>query len=381
MAESEPVIVDEPAKGLPGLKSDSPREPRSIAEIIASQVDGLRKYHAAVLQTDEAEAIHKMRVTTRRLQASLDLLGRDMKVRGMKRRLRKWRRKLSLVRNYDVFLLLLEKEAASVRHASKEQFDLLKSRLKERRDQRAKEAKDYLSRINIDALVKKLGINPIPSEPEHAADADKDSMAQTQPLVIEEGAMAEPESPSSESDAPTKAAATLPVEEKKLAGHIADRLEQRLAEFQLLASQSHPKTDPAELHQLRIAAKRVRYLLENVSEMGYGEAPRALSWLRNLQDRIGEWHDHVALEEEIIQIVGRQKFMRAHLAESTRMLQVATHLQNKKERLVKRLFPLKTPATLPAASRRIIRALRRKASGRKPSKRPAKKSIEALTDQ
>jgi CHAD domain-containing protein len=380
MAESEQVIVDEPAKGLPDLSSDRPREPRSIAEIIASQIDSLRKHHAAVLQSDDAEAIHKMRVTTRRLQASLDLLGRDMKVRGMKRRLRKWRRKLSLVRNYDVFLLLLDKEAASVRPAYRDQFDLLKTRLKERRDQKAQEAKDYLSEINIEALVKKLGIDMNPPAPEPATDAEKDASAKTQPIIIE-GSMPEPEIHPDEPYAPTQAAPTLPVEESKLAGHIADRLEQRLAEFQLLASQSHPKTDPVELHQLRIAAKRIRYLLEIVSEMGYGDAPRALSWLRNLQDRIGDWHDHVALEEEIIQIVARQKFMRTHLAESTRMLQAATHLQNKKVRLVKRLFPVKTPATLPAASRRIIRALRRKAAGRKPAKKAAKRIAEARTEQ
>jgi CHAD domain-containing protein len=298
-----------------------------------------------------------------------------MKVRGMKRRLRKWRRKLSLVRNYDVFLLLLEKESASVRAAHREHFDLLKNRLKDRRDQKAKEAKDYLSGINIDGLVKKLGIDLHPPAAEPAMDAETNASAETQPLIIE-GSPPEPEIHADQLNAPT-----LPVEESKLAGHIADRLEQRLAEFRLLASQSHPKADPAELHQLRIAAKRVRYLLEIVSEMGYGEAPRALSWLRNLQDRIGEWHDHVALEEEIIQIVARQKFMRAHLAESTRMLQAATHLQNKKERLVKRLFPVNTPATLPAASRRIIRALRRKASGRKPIRKPAKRNAEARTEQ
>jgi hypothetical protein len=253
--------------------------------------------------------------------------------------------------------------------------------LKERRDQKAKEAKDYLSGIDIEALIKRIGLDPRPPAPEPVTDADKDFSETAQSPVIEEGSPSESEIAAPESYAARQAAPTLPVEESKLAGHIAERLEQRLAEFQLLASQSHPKTDPAELHQLRIAAKRVRYLLEIVSEMGYGNAPRALTWLRNLQDRIGEWHDHVALEEEIIQIVARQKFMRAHLAESTRMLQAATHLQNKKERLVKRLFPVKTPATLPAASRRIIRALRRKASGRKLAKKAAKKSIEAHTDQ
>ena len=373
MAETETVIVDEPAKDSPVVKAVETREARSIAEIIAYQMETLRKYHAAVLQTDEEEAIHKMRVTTRRLQASLDLLERDMKVRGMKRRLRRWRRKLSLVRNYDVFLLLLESEAASVRPVYREQFDLLRTILKKRRDRRAKQAKDYLSRVSIGPLAKKLGIELSPGQPEIAAEAESADSAEIQPLTQNDDA---PAPPAPASPAPTRTAPTLPIDESKVAGHIADRLEQRLAEFQILASQSNPKTEPAELHQLRIAAKRVRYLLEIVSEMGYGDAPRALSWLRNLQDRIGEWHDYVAIEEEIIQIVARQKFMRAHLAESARMLQAATHLEKKKVRLVNRLFPVKTPATLPAASRRIIRALRRKASGRKLAKKATAPQVE-----
>jgi CHAD domain-containing protein len=149
------------------------------------------------------------------------------------------------------------------------------------------------------------------------------------------------------------------IDEPRVAAYAADRLDQRLTEFQALAAQSHPTNNPAELHQLRIAAKRVRYLLEIVSEMGIGDASRALRWLRTLQDRIGDWHDLEALEEEIIEIVSSREFMKLHLSESSRMLQAAAHLQKKKETLVSKLFPVRAPRYLEITSLRIARALRR----------------------
>jgi hypothetical protein len=93
--------------------------------------------------------------------------------------------------------------------------------------------------------------------------------------------------------------------------------------------------------------------------MGFGDASRALAWLRTLQDRIGDWHDLEALEEEIIAIVSSPEFMKQHLAASSQMLQAAAHLQKKKEALVARLFPVRVPRYLEVTSQRIARAVRR----------------------
>ena len=295
-------------------------EPRKLVDIIVSQLETLRTHHRAVLETGAVEAIHKMRVTTRRLQASLDLLAREMKVRKLKRRLRNWRRKLSSVRNYDVFLELIEREAASRGRTRRQQLELVKTILQEKRLQRAAKVGRFLQAINIDTIAIGLGLS---------------------------GATVEP------------ASETMVIDEKRVAAYAAERLDQRLAEFQALAALSHPTNNPAELHQLRIAAKRVRYLLEIVQEMGFGNASRALTWLRTLQDRIGDWHDLEALEEEIIAVVSAPEFLKHHLAESSQMLNAAAHLQKKKEALVSRLFPVRIPRYVEITSHRIARALRR----------------------
>jgi CHAD domain-containing protein len=337
----------------------APNQARKLAEIIPAQLVTLRRHHYAVVTTDEVEAVHKMRVSTRRLQASLDLLEGQVKVRPLKRRLRRWRRMLSNVRNYDVFLLLIEQEAAS-RRGPRDHYELLKKVLQKRRAKRAARVKKYLAKVDVvEQLGTKLGLSTaaMSSLWEQPVTADVETI--TEPAIefgdVETSTLLLADS--AELEAPAFPA----VDEQGIAMRAAERLEQRMAEFNALVAKSHPTTDPSELHRLRIAAKRVRYLLEAVSEMGFGDATQALAWLRSLQDRIGDWHDLEALEEAIILLVARRKFTKEHLAEAGSLLVAAMHLQKRKKVLVARLFPVRLPATLSATSRRLVRALRRSA--------------------
>ncbi|HWC77831.1 MAG TPA: CHAD domain-containing protein, partial [Blastocatellia bacterium] len=118
------------------------------------------------------------------------------------------------------------------------------------------------------------------------------------------------------------------------------------------------------------AAKRLRYLMEITSLMGFGTAPSALNYLKSIQDRIGDWHDLHALEEEILGIVSRRKFVRKNLAECSTMLRAALHLQKKKEALVAKLFPVRIPKTVAVSAGRFARALRRPQAARAMPQRP-----------
>jgi CHAD domain-containing protein len=352
---------------VPGT-AQGPVQPRPLAEIIPAQLATLRQHHYAVVTTDEVEAVHKMRVTTRKLQASLDLLEGQAKVRQLKQRLRKWRRMLSSVRNYDVFLLLIEQEATT-RRGAREQSEVLKTVLQKRRARRAARVKKYLAKLDVvELLGTKLGLSsaamsrlweqPIAADGEGLTDPPAADLLDIEPPALEPG------------DSPELDAPPFPeIDEQAVAMRAAERLEQRMAEFNALVARSHPTTDPSELHQLRIAAKRVRYLMEAVTAMGFGDASQALTWLRGLQDRIGDWHDLEALEEEIVQLVARRKFTKEHLSEAAGLLLAATHLQKRKKLLVARLFPVRVPAGLSATGRRLVRALRRSAVS-KPSVPP-----------
>ncbi len=342
---SQPVeeqsTTSTPDTATPAADAAARPQPVSIGQIIVAQLESLRAYHQAVLETDDPEAIHKMRVTTRRLQASLDLLqenGDEFHVRKIKKRLRKWRRSLSRVRNYDVFLSLIEQERPARNAAHKRRFELLKSILHDRRAHIAQKSRAFLQGAIIDDLAARLGITLIDPPPDSPL---AESIEHT------------------DGEATIEAARGLKFDEKKTIIRITERLEQRLGEFQALAAQAHPTTDPDELHQLRIAAKRLRYLLETISEMGFGSATQALAWLRALQDRIGDWHDLEAMEEEILSITTRRKFVKKHMADTIQMLQSAAHLQKKKDALISKMFPIVVPNTVTGASYRLARSLRR----------------------
>jgi len=349
-------------------KSEKPAEPkaaRSLEQILSSQFTTLSELHRVVVETSGVEAIHKMRVTTRRAQASLDLLEFEQErrhVRSLKRSLRRARRALSTVRNYDVFLEMTEREAASARASVRDQFQVLRAVLMKRRETRLEKVKAFLKKIDIREMPASIGLWAPALHDVGAAARAGDSSAAVEPratVVVQ-------------IDTP-------PIfDVARIALRGADRLDQRLAEFQLLASEVHTKNSPAEYHQLRIAAKRIRYLLEIVSEMGYGDAYRTLAWLRKLQDRIGDWHDYEALEDEIVGILSRPKFLKEHLLEANVMLQVAAHLQRKKERLVASLFPVAVPKTLGVSCIRLVRALRRGAR-RNQRSRPQPRRVLAST--
>ena len=346
------MTVETPAQAAtdaPSSGSTNQKTRRSLPDILQAQFEALQGYHGDVMESDDPEAIHKMRVTTRRAQASLDLLEGQFAIAPVKKRLRRWRQELSRVRNYDVFLLLLEKEAAAVRATNRHPFELVRAVLQQRRAETAAKVREYLLDKSVSRLAARAGLR-LPDEALAPADGHADK-----PRA---------EAAGSASAAPSS---TLTIDEIQLASHTADRLDQRVAEFLALAAQSHPATEAAELHELRIAAKRVRYLFEIISEMGYGDATRALAWLRTLQDRIGDWHDLESLEQEIIDIVSERDFLKAHLLESSRMLQVAAHLQKKKDRLVAKVFPVQVPQNLMATSQRLSKALRRRLPRKKPS--------------
>src|SRR5262249_7765397 len=95
---------------------------------------------------------------------------------------------------------------------------------------------------------------------------------------------------------------------------------------------------------------------------GYGEAHSALLWLRSLQDRIGDWHDVEALEDEIIDVVAQKQFLKEHVADAGMLLGAAGHLRKRKTQLIRKLFPVRVPKTLIAAGSRLSRSLRRSAS-------------------
>jgi CHAD domain-containing protein len=276
-----------------------------VEHLLASRLKGLAEHRRAALESGDAVAIHKLRVATRKLQASLDLVelpGDPLQVRAIKKDLRRTRRALSRVRNYDVFLAMIEGPGPR----------LLKRELEARRAEHFDRARPILEGG---------GLNPLAAQIESVM------------LAISSGRI--------------------------LRGAIAERSQARLQErLGRLAGLAENVDYPEQVHELRIAIKRLRYLLEALSEIVPANFSSALAWLRSKQDELGHWHDLYLFEEEIIWIASRRKFLRKNLSGAAELLKIALRLRRERKRLSGKLFPV----TLPQGVRSLLSGARIRAS-------------------
>jgi CHAD domain-containing protein len=85
------------------------------------------------------------------------------------------------------------------------------------------------------------------------------------------------------------------------------------SEFEKQVASSHRETAAPSIHAARISAKRLRYLLEVVNQFGITGSSSALTWLRKIQQHLGDWHDLEVLEEVIIEMMAQPEFLRDQL--------------------------------------------------------------------
>jgi CHAD domain-containing protein len=285
----------------------------ALIEQHADALDGFRRI-ALKAEDGAGEAVHKARVTTRRLQAVADLLeyGPEAdRVRVATKRLRKFRASLSLLRNYNVFLGIVERAKEKSGPAELPGLELLENHLELRRDGIALKARRRLKEFDAAGL--------------------KDDLLWRGRGDVED--------PGTETV-------------QKIRERIKRRLNTRKQEFLSLLERLQQGPDIEDLHQLRIAAKRLRYLLESVGALGYREPKAALLWLRSLQRRIGDWHDLQALEQEIIRIVRKRGFLVGQLREGSQLLEAGWLLVKQKDVKAGRAVPL-------APSRQFLASMER----------------------
>jgi CHAD domain-containing protein len=281
-----------------------------LEALLPEQCELLERYRMKLVQTGDAESAHKLRVTTRRLQAAIDLLPPLSRLWTMvaKNTLRRWRESLSRVRNYDVFKSLLDsREFSNLPGGSR--LSLLKSAFAERRARGLAHARITLAEPFRAELV-------TPGYP--TARKAGSRMDQDDDLAIE-------------------------------------LLEHSLLQLGSLAA-SVQTADTKQAHALRIEVKRSRYLLELFCRAGYGDFAPALEWLTALQDRLGNWRDLALLETEIIKTVSRHDFLKEHLADCSAILEFAGGLRERRRSLEREILPVSISPLLDSTIRQVTEA-------------------------
>ena len=290
------TIVHNPPAPKPKLES-RPRkiftpvapgeEWRKVRKLAARQLDRFMALGPKVLRGDDPDAIHDMRVASRRLQEVFDLIypppaeGEMRKLRRVIRRSRRW---LSEVRNCDVLLAAVSSHLGRKRASRREIWAAVEHYLHQRRSKSFEKAVRKISKMNMAGFYVHLrGHLTLNGRKPHAA----------------------PHKPF-ELDTPELTPEHFYERIGKTLEHVTRAFEDQIAQS---------LTDPraAVIHGARIATKRLRYLIEVIREFGVPGSDDLLIWLRHLQRHLGEWHDLEVLEEMMIEMVARPEFLREHL--------------------------------------------------------------------
>jgi CHAD domain-containing protein len=239
------------------------------------QLDQYISLEPKVLKGRDPEAIHDIRVASRRLQQVLDLLyppPGPPKVRKIRRTIRRSRRALSVVRNCDVLLERAGRILARKRAARREVWTSFRDYVGERREESFRKASRRLSKLNLPALYLRL----------------QEHLEPPAPPTGQEGS---------------------PRDEENLRRRMTEALQETWASLEACVIQAHETPEAPSLHAVRIAAKKVRYLVEVAGVLEVSGSAEAVATLRRLQQHLGDWHDLEILDEMMLEMVAQPDFL------------------------------------------------------------------------
>ena len=197
----------------------------------------------------DVDAIHQARVATRRVRAALPIVTRGSSRRKLKKSFTRLTRALGGVRELDVAILTLD-ELAPDPSVPREGLRLLRVILQEQRQPLYTEMKATVEHVELDRLQRKT-LAAVARAIEH--DSEQSDLKRLKSVIRRGG----------------RRAYTLQAAIENAGNiYLADRL-----------------------HQVRIAVKKLRYVLEIARELSRSRASARIRLLKNVQDLLGRMHD------------------------------------------------------------------------------------------
>lgn len=256
---------------------------KKVRELALRQLNRFFSYEAQVLKGDDAEAIHDMRVASRRLQQVLDLLypkPRAQELRKLRRQIRRSRLLLGDVRNCDVLIEQVGRSLRRKRSARRDAWTAVHNFLLKRRSESFARAMRKFGKMNLAVFYVNLKEF---LHRDRVSDHSEDHHAHAALHAT-------------------------------FASDLTNALQSAWNRFEDQIAQSHRHPRPEVIHGARIATKRLRYLLEVFREFDVPGSADSLSSLRHLQKHLGDWHDLEVLEQMMIEMLARPDFLRDNLA-------------------------------------------------------------------
>jgi CHAD domain-containing protein len=239
--------------------------------------DRLRKCVALlrrVLSKDDPDAVHDLRVWSRRSQQLIVALfpqPRPPEARAIMKALRRARHSVGAWRDCDVLIALLERKARRIRHADEKQaWEMIRDLARKKRRRRTRRARRKLANRKLLALVHR-GQELIERRVAPNGERDQD------PLAAFVSSVGEAHAKWREGLACARASLTT-----------------------------------ADIHAFRIQTKRLRYRVELARDLGSSAAQEALASLKAIQDELGRWHDSTELVMLAADALADPEFLAQH---------------------------------------------------------------------
>jgi CHAD domain-containing protein len=222
---------------------------------------GVKKFIGAlpkVLADQDREAVHDLRVWSRRLQQVIATLHGPQpsnRARTVRAILKRTRRALGAWRNLDVAIETLDRLERRARDAERKRaWTLVREAAVAERKRAVKRARKRLMRLDV------FGLSEAVEGLLRASDEDLVAVA----------------------DQPFWTALNAAFEKWRQA--LAAALE---------------SMQPERVHTLRLCTKRLRYRIEIARELGVAGTDETLAWCKHLQEELGRWHDRLELQRII----------------------------------------------------------------------------------
>lgn len=224
------------------------------------------------MQTDKPKVIHDFRVASRRLQQILDDLytpPRSPHIIHLRSQIRHSRRSLNKVRDYDVFIASIEKYPIFKLHKNQTALTVVFHRLQKRRAKLMKKAYTKFDKVDVPELCTELSELFRNDEPSPNKKGHSQSQHWPHPRYVK------------------------------------NNLHKLWQDFANEVTISLRGAQPTNLHRVRIMAKRLRYSLEVVEDLGFSGADTHLKRLQRLQQNLGDWHDFEVQEKLLLKMHSR----------------------------------------------------------------------------
>jgi len=263
-----------------------------------------------VLRNEDLTAVNRMRVTCRRLEEILDLIyvkPRPGHIKKLRRRLKLCRRTLGKLRNCDTLLAVANNSIAAKRPDS-EAWLALREHLQSIRAQTAAVTLEKIGRVNLSMPYLRMKRDFVFAGKKSAGTRYVNGAAthETSEVVYR---------------------------------RITRALDKHWREFTRLLEESRHDQGEHVIHSLRIAAKKLRYLVEVMMKLHIAGSAGALDWLKLLQRIIGVWHD-LEIMERMLRKTARPINLRGELRDAGHIEHVIRHNRQIKKESTKTFFQM-----------------------------------------